>query len=92
MNINEQIEILEAYRDGKRIERTFNDELWCVLEPAVKGADILFNFVQQRYRIVKTGEERLIDRLERVSKNYVSSNGSLLVVINDIKEGKYRDE
>jgi len=90
LNIDEQIAILEAYRNGKRIlmKMSQGTNTTFTIGERVHHS---FNFGSCPYEIVKSGEDRLIEDLE-AALNKGAVLGSIELIVNDIKEGKYRDE
>lgn len=93
MNINEQIEILEAIRDGKRVEYRPHGHMsdWPSL---VAGKEHSCNFGVNRYFIVKTGRDRLIDEYVGIMGNLGARSDSqdfcaLSGIIDRLIEGKY---
>jgi len=85
MKAEEQRDIIQAYIDGKAIEYTKNYGWYLVPHNAE------FNFQEINYRIVKTGEERLIEVLLRLSESKFPDmfEGMTLHLIDEIKEGKF---
>ena len=95
MNIDEQIEILEAYRDGKRIDviHLATGTKCSFIHVRLKECHHVFNFSDHKYEIVKTGEERLIEDLEEAANPIGSAYpiSDVVDIIDAIKEGKYRE-
>ena len=98
MDIDQQIEILQAYKDGKRLERRYlegasNCRRWLCYESATP----IFNFATYEYRIVRSGRDRLIDEYTDIMRSLERRDQyreyhdlcALSGIIERLIEGKY---
>jgi len=85
MNADEQIEVLQAYKDGKVIEYSVSSGF-----KLLRNNTYHFNFQSHTYRIKKeSGKERLLKDIKCILHH--GSQMTLGVLHNRIEDGDYDD-
>lgn len=77
MTIDEQIEILQAFKEGKKIE-WFNGGYWVDKDRDNEQ----FNFIDLEYRILEP-EKTLEEEIESLGESYINK-GLAVTLMNDI--------